>query len=151
MHAMTVLIPGAKPMRRSIFAVAALSLWLVGGAWGQAPLVPNGGSTGTPGNPTTITPFGVTTTPTTAAPTAGAFSSVLAASSSRKGCFIQNTGTTLGYVYFGANSSATTANALQISANGGNVSCNNPNGTVLQDNVSATCSSGTCAFIIEAQ
>ena len=31
-------------MRRSIFAVAALSLWLVGGAWGQGgPLVPNGG------------------------------------------------------------------------------------------------------------
>lgn len=99
----------------------------------------------------TVNPGGVTTTMTTAAPTATTFSSILAASSTRKACTIQNIGTTLGYVYFGSNASATTSNSFQVSANGGTISCNNVNGTVLQDNVSATCTSGTCAFIVANQ
>jgi hypothetical protein len=137
----------SKIARQAAWFVTALWLSTAGfaPAFGQQP--PAGGSnTGTPG-----IPLGVTTTATTAAPTAGAFSSILAASSTRKGCLVQNTGATLGYVYFGANGGATTANALQVSANGGSISCNNPNGTVLQDNVSATCVSGTCTFVIEAQ
>lgn len=100
------------------------------------------------GSPTT--PAGVTSTMATAAPTAGMFSSLLAASTSRKGCTIQNIGTTLGYIYFGANGSATTSNSFQLPVSG-SISCNNVNGTVLQDNVSGTCGSGTCAFIVSSQ
>lgn len=109
------------------------------------------GSGGGGGIPTTTVPSGVTTTMATAAPTATTFSSLLAASATRKGCSIQNVGTTLGYVYFGVNGSATTSNSFQVPANGGFISCNNVNGTVLQDNLSATCASGICAFIIASQ
>jgi hypothetical protein len=90
------------------------------------------------------------TTQAAAAPTTPTFSSVLATSAVRKGCTVQNTGTTLGYVFFGANGSATTANSFQLTP-GAVISCNNVNGTVLTDNVSATCASGTCAFIVGSQ
>jgi hypothetical protein len=92
----------------------------------------------------------VTTSPTAVAPTAGAFSSILAASTTRKGCLIQNVGTTLGYVYFGANGSATTSNTFQVAANGGTINCADA-ATIDQSNVSATCASGTCAFIVKAE
>lgn len=105
--------------------------------------------------PITPVPNGVTTTSTTAAPTAGTFFSILAASASRKSCTIQNTGTTLGYVYFGANASATTGNSFQLPPSTATstftASCATQNGLVLQDNVSATCASGTCSFVIGAQ
>lgn len=98
-----------------------------------------------------LTPLGVTSTMATVAPTAGTFSSALAANTGRKGCQVQNIGTTLGYAYFGANASATTGNSFLVSANGGTISCNSANGLVLQDNVSLTCLSGTCAFVIDSQ
>ena len=97
----------------------------------------------------TISPSGLpASTITTPAPTATTFSSVLAANSSRKNCLIQNTGTTLGYVYPGATGSATLTNAFQIAANGGTFSCASPNGTTLTDNIAATCASSTCAFVV---
>lgn len=97
-----------------------------------------------------VEPQPVATSPVAVAPTAGAFSSILAASATRKGCLIQNVGTTLGYVYFGANGSATTSNTFQIAANGGTINCAD-NATIDQSNVSATCASGTCAFIVKAE
>lgn len=86
---------------------------------------------------------------TTVAPTAGAFSSILASNASRKSCTIQNVGTTLGYVYPGANGSATTGNAFQVAASGVFL-CTNSTITIT-DNISATCASGTCAFVISTQ
>jgi hypothetical protein len=100
----------------------------------------------------------VTTTPQTAgattqvavAPTALAFSTLLTPSSTREGCVVQNIGSTLGYVFFGANGSASTPTSFQINT-GATISCNNVNGTVLTDNVSWTCNSGTCAFVVSSQ
>ena len=119
-------------------------------SWAQAPGVPIGSSLGTNGVPSVISPPGVTGTMATAAPTAGAFSSILAASATRKGCLIQNVGTTLGFVWFGANGSATTSNTFQIAANGGTINCAD-NSSLEQGNVSATCASGTCAFIVKSE
>lgn len=97
----------------------------------------------------TVDQTGKTTTMATSAPTAATFAALLASSASRKACLIQNTGTTLGYVYFGATGSATTGNAFQLVA-GQSISCTNGNITVT-DNVAGTCASGTCAFIISSQ
>jgi hypothetical protein len=91
-------------------------------------------------------PAGVTSTITTAAPTAGTFSSILASSTTRKGCTIQNNSSSLAYFYPGTTGSATTSNAFQVSS-GQLFYCNAPN-VVLQDNIAATCASGTCAFVI---
>ena len=68
--------------------------------------------------------------------TAGTFQSVLSANLNRHGCTIQNTSADTEYVYFGANASATTANALQLPP-GASVSCSS-DGVVLTDNVSMT-------------
>lgn len=68
--------------------------------------------------------------------TAGTFQSVLAANLARHGCTIQNTSADTEYVYFGANASATTANALQLPP-GAAITCSS-NGVVLTDNVSMT-------------
>jgi hypothetical protein len=78
----------------------------------------------------TSTPAALTIT------TAGTFQSVLAANVNRHGCTIQNTSADTEYVFFGANASATTSNALQLSP-GASVSCAG-NGVVLTDNVSMT-------------
>lgn len=98
----------------------------------------------------TTAPTALTTTETAVAPTATTFSSLLAASATRKGCLVQNTGTTLGYVYFGATGSATTANAFQVAV-GSAISCATQTGGVLTDNVAGTCASSTCAFIVGSQ
>lgn len=90
-----------------------------------------------------------TTTMATAAPTAATFSALLASNASRKACLIQNTGTTTGYVYFGATGSATTGNSFVLSPNQA-ISCTNNNVT-LTDNVAGTCASSTCAFVISSQ
>lgn len=95
-------------------------------------------------------PTALTTTEAAAAPTATTFASLLASSATRKGCLVQNTGTTLGYVYFGATASATTANAFQVAA-GNAISCASQTGGVLTDNIAGTCASGTCAFIVGSQ
>lgn len=96
-----------------------------------------------------LAPNGNTSTMATGAPTTPTFSSILAASSTRKGCLVQNTGTTTGYIYFGATGSATTSNSFQLSA-GQSISCQSGNIT-LTDNIAATCASGTCAFVISSQ
>lgn len=98
----------------------------------------------------TITPTVATTTEVSVAPTATTFASLLATSATRKGCLVQNIGTTLGYIYFGTTGSATTANSFQIAA-GSAISCATQTGAVLTDNIAGTCASGTCAFIIGSQ
>lgn len=57
------------------------------------------------------------------------FQQVLPRDDTRHGCFIQNTGAALEYVYFGPIASATTANSIELSAAsgtsaGGSVNCN---------------------------
>lgn len=99
--------------------------------------------------PTTPGQTKSTTTMATAAPTAATFGTLLASNVARNACLIQNTGTTTGYVYFGANGSATTANSFVVAA-GQSISCTNNNIT-LTDNVAGTCASGTCAFVISSQ
>ena len=99
---------------------------------------------------TTSTPTALTSTEVAVAPTATVFSSLLAASSTRKGCLIQNTGTTLGYVYFGATGSATTSNTFQVTA-GNAISCATQTGGVVTENVAGTCASSTCAFVVGSQ
>lgn len=92
---------------------------------------------------------GKTSTMATSAPTAATFSSILALSTTRKGCLIQNNSGTTGYVYFGTTGSATTGNSFQVSP-GQTISCNS-GPIVLTDNIAATCASGTCAFVISSQ
>jgi hypothetical protein len=100
------------------------------------------------GASTTTLPLGVTTTPTTVAPTAGTFSSLLVSNSSRKGCFIQNTSASLGYI-FPAASGGTTSNSAQVGA-GGTFNCSG-GGVVITDALTGTCASGTCSFVVFAQ
>lgn len=80
-------------------------------------------------------------------PTAPTFTSALAANSSRKACTIQNNGSTTGYVYFGANADATLTNTFQVQPSGGIAYCTIGN-VLYKTNVSATCASGTCAFVV---
>jgi hypothetical protein len=101
-----------------------------------------------PNNIGSVSPVDATTTPTTAAPTAGTFSQILAANSSRKACTIQNTSASLAYFYPAA-TGGSTSNAMQVGA-GGTFSCNN-GPIVLADAISATCASGTCSFVVFAQ
>lgn len=98
----------------------------------------------------TTTPGTATTTMATGAPTAPTFSSILASSTTRKGCLIQNLSQSVGYVYFGATGSASTSNSFQVPVNG-TISCTTYNGVSLTDNVAATCATGTCSFIIASQ
>lgn len=83
--------------------------------------------------------------------TGGTFQSILAASSTRKGCLIQNPTTASEplYVYFGANASATTANAITL-APGGAVNCAVGLG-VATDNVSATATTTSHAYVEMSQ
>lgn len=147
-------------MKKILLATIILFTASSAGAQNAQPVIPlTSGAPVSPTNPLPVTgsgsggsviiqPLGVTSTPSTAAPTAGAFSSVLASNATRKSCLIQNNSGSAGYVYPGANGSATTANSFIISGTGGTFSCANPDGTVLTDNISATCASGTCAFIV---
>lgn len=89
-----------------------------------------------------------TTTMAVVAPTAGTFSVLLDPNTSRKACLIQNTGTTLGYIY-PRPTGGTTTNAFQITA-GGSFSCNNGIVT-LTDGITGTCASSTCSFVISTQ
>ncbi len=95
---------------------------------------------------------GVTTVQTggTTSATAGTFTSVLAASGTRKGCLLQNTSGSVMYVYLGAVSSATIANSLQISA-GGSFGCLPPGGIVLQDNVAVASAGASATYVVAAQ
>lgn len=105
----------------------------------------------TPGttNGVTTKPWVSTTTQVAVAPVTPTFSTVLAASATRRHCLIQNRGTTEGLIYFGANGSASAANAFSVPA-GGSIMCG-ANGVVATENVSGTCVSGTCAFIVSSQ
>lgn len=94
-------------------------------------------------------PQPVATSPVSFVPTAGVFSSAIAASATRKSCLVQNVGTTLGYVYFGLNVNAAFSNSFQIAPYGA-VSCAD-SAAVEQGNVSATCASGTCAFVVKSE
>lgn len=93
----------------------------------------------------TSTPSGVTIT------TANTFQTGAASSAGRKGCTVQYTGAggSTGYVFFGANGSATTSNSYQL-APGSTISCAIPGG-VLTDNIalSSTVNSGT--FVVSVQ
>ncbi len=95
-------------------------------------------------------PTGVTGASVAFVPTTPTFTAALAGNTARKACTIQNNGTTLGYVYFGAHASATTSNSFQLQANGGSANCN-VDGVVLTSEVAATCASGTCAFVVSEQ
>ena len=95
---------------------------------------------------------GVTTTQVggTTSATAGTFISVLAASSTRKGCLVQNTSGSVMYVYLGLTASATIANSLQVSA-GGSFGCTPPGGIVVQDNVAVASAGASAAYVVSAQ
>jgi hypothetical protein len=69
------------------------------------------------------------------------FQQALAASSSRKSCLIQNTGTHVEFFYFGTIGSATISNAFQVNP-GQTISCATPNGLVLTDAVNVAGTSG---------
>ena len=86
----------------------------------------------------------------TTSATAGTFVSALAASGTRKGCLLQNTSSSVLYVYLGATSSATITNSLQISA-GGSFGCMPPGGIVLQDNVAVASAGASATYVVAAQ
>lgn len=98
----------------------------------------------------TISPLPKTTTTvnSTIAVT-NTFQAALAASSTRKSCLLQNTGTHVEYVYFGAIGSATTSNAFQINP-GQTISCATVNGLVLTDAVNITGTAGD-GYIVTSQ
>ncbi len=79
--------------------------------------------------------------------TANTFQSVLASNSSRKGCLVQYTGTTLGYVFFGANGSATEASSVHLLPYY-TVSCNANGGLIATDNISVTSATGSDTFVV---
>ena len=84
--------------------------------------------------------------------TGGTFQSILASSGTRVGCLIQNptTATEPLYVFFGANASATTAKSISLAA-GGSVNCAVGGLGVATDNISATATTSTHAFVEMSQ
>jgi hypothetical protein len=98
------------------------------------------------------TAAGVTTTQVggTTSATAGTFISALAASSTRKGCLVQNTSGSVMYVYLGLTASATITNSLQVSA-GGSFGCTPPGGIVVQDNIAVASAGVSAAYVVAAQ
>jgi len=96
--------------------------------------------------------LGVTTAQSGAATsaTAGTFTVALAASGTRKGCSIQNTSSTVEYLFLGTTASATTANSFQVAA-GGTFNCASPAGTIAQDAVNIAAPGASAAYILAAQ
>ena len=96
-------------------------------------------------------PSGATSTAVGGTITAGnTFQSALAASSTRKGCTIQNTSSHTLYVFFGATASATTANSFQV-APGATIMCSTQTGAALTDNVAVTTSTTGDTFVVNSQ
>lgn len=112
------------------------------------------GTAVSPGNPLPVAitegSSGVTTTTanSTIAST-NVFQSALAASTTRKSCLLQNTGTHTEYIYFGTLGSATTGNSFQLSA-GQSISCATVNGLVLTDAVNISGTSGD-GYVVASQ
>lgn len=122
--------------------------------------VTNSITTGTPGTPSIVdvvsfqgvagmtpvvtTSSTLTTTMTNPVPVTPTFSALLAANASRKTCLIQNTGTTLGYLYLAA-SGGTTGSSFQLQP-GDRYTCA-PGETV---GITGTCASGTCNFAVSS-
>lgn len=92
---------------------------------------------------------GTTTMAAVSVATANIFQTVLAASASRKGCAIQYTGATIGYVYFGAIGGASKAASFQLTP-GASINCGTPS-VVLTDNVSVTSATGGDTFVVSSQ
>lgn len=89
--------------------------------------------------------------------TSGTFQSVLAASPTRKGCYIVNKSTTTYLaVFLGAPGSATLGTSIMLKAaananeDGGSMSCNTP-GLVVTDQISVTSGSNGSAFLAISQ
>ena len=90
-----------------------------------------------------------TLTATSTIASTNVFQVALAApSGQRNGCTIQNTGTHVEYVYFGATASATTSNSYQVNP-GQMIYCNAGN-VVLQDIINITGTSGD-GYIVTSQ
>lgn len=143
----------------------ALALLLAGPALAQStaePVVPGYLTTSNCpyGQTTCFVPYGAngasialtTTNASGAITTGGTFQSILASSSTRKGCLVQNplTATETLYVYFGANGSATTANAIGLGP-GASVTCAVGGLGVATDNVSATAPTSAHAYVEMSQ
>lgn len=100
---------------------------------------------------TSVTTFPLGATSTNASSTialANTYQQVFASNASRRGCTIQNTSTSVMYVFFGAIGSATNAKAFPLfpagstGGSGGFISCIS-GGIVLTDQVSISGSAGT--------
>lgn len=92
------------------------------------------------------------TTVTTAAPTAGTMSQVLAGNDARKSCTITNISGTAGWCQFvPLGFGIATSNAIPV-PNNGQFSCNDPyaSAVVHSEPVYCTCTSGTCSFVIDS-
>lgn len=110
-----------------------------------------GGGSVTQGTvPWVTAPQSATTTMTAVTVTAAnTFQTVLASNPSRRGCTIQYTGSTVGYVFFGSIGSALKTNSFQLQP-GASLSCSTPS-VVLTDNVSVTSATGGDTFVVSAQ
>lgn len=101
------------------------------------------------GGSVTVAPIGKTTTTVNSTISiTNTFQAALAASATRAGCTLQNTGTHVQYIYFGTIGSATTSNAFQISA-GQTISCT-VGLVVLTDAVNITGTAGD-GYIVASQ
>lgn len=80
----------------------------------------------------------------------GAYQSALAASGTRLGCTIQNTGTATLRVFVGAPGSASNATAFAIDP-GGAFSCASPGGVVLTDQISVASAAAGAPFVVVSQ
>lgn len=96
------------------------------------------------GTPGTSTMAAVTVT------TGNTFQSALASSGTRKGCTLQYTGTTIGYVFFGATVSGTKPTSFQLTP-GQTINCASPNGVVLTDNIAVTSATTSDTFVVNSQ
>ncbi len=101
------------------------------------------------GGASTVSPSGkTTTTANSTIASTGVFQAALAASATRTGCTLQNTGSHVQYVYFGTIGSATTSNAFQVNA-GQTISCT-AGVIVLTDAVNITGTTGD-GYIVASQ
>lgn len=98
-------------------------------------------------------PAPLTAASTTAAgtvTTGGTYQSALAASTTRKGCLLIDTGTAPLAVFLGAPGSATAATSIPIAA-GGSLNCATAGGIVLSDQISLTSATTGAAYLVISQ
>lgn len=82
--------------------------------------------------------------------TMNVFQSVIAQSSTRKGCMVQNTSAAVMYVYPGSTANATLTNSFQLPA-GAFFDCSHPGGATIADQINISSGTAGATYVASRQ